>query len=126
MCLTTLAKFRVRKDPKTKQYVGWKIVRKLPFGFTSIYFSTYREYKERIWYECGTRSEIRSANDTDKYPSGFHCYAKKKDAIIEKAIATVWMTSDTVIVKKVFLKEILATGLQEDKQCIVSQEMYII
>jgi hypothetical protein len=125
MCLDQLTNFRVRKDPKTKQYVGWKIVRKIPSGFACIYFSRWRRYEEQMWYSCRSKSNLLATNYTP-YPTGFHCYAKKRDAVIEKDAVKDWLFPDNLIVKKVFLNGILVTGVQEGKQCIVAQKMYIV
>jgi len=125
MCLDRLQKFGIRKDPIQDEYYGWKIfVMNLNGLFSSPYYARLRQYRIGEWYNS---KNIWSYGTMEgRYKTGFHCYTNKKMAqIIAKKYIRLHY-----IVKRVLLRDILATGIEgyerEKSNIVVAKQMYIL
>jgi len=121
MCLDVLTK-RYKK-PSTKEVVGYKM---FEYAGDKIHFPYYglhgrKEVPRGRWLES-SYEKIRfdwvgPASDVNCYPSGFHVFAKKSDAI---ARACSYRK-----VVKVRLRGIVAKGKENGRGVIVAREMFV-
>lgn len=102
---------------------GFKILQRLTSGiFTPIYFPK-TQYTFRKWFDAKTfdkdnEIKIIKTSDGKPYPAGFHYYLNLEDAISHAA--------RNRIVARIKIKNILVTGLQDEKQAGVSEYMMLM
>lgn len=102
---------------------GFKILQRLTSGvFTPIYFPQ-TKYTFRKWFDAKTFNKdneikIIKASDGEPYPAGFHYYFNLEDAISQAA--------RNRIIAQIKIKNILATGSQDEKQSGVSEYMMLM
>jgi hypothetical protein len=121
MSLVLIRKFSVKKDPKEKEYVGWKIFIVRNSGLRSLYFAKKRNYTENMWYKS-SNMKVYYDNRGNYYSSGFHCFTTRREARREQKIES---DHPTTVVRKVFIRKITATGEQNSCKVIIANEMYI-
>ncbi len=126
MCLDRLEKFPIRQTKKGEAW-AWKIFSTDGHRLSFPYYGTGLIPKggwlkeETYNHAPSNRRHLLTGRYPERgYPYGFHCYLKEADA---RAECRSWRRGR--VVKKVRVRNIVATGIQDNARVLVAKEMYV-
>lgn len=125
MCLTRVTK-RIN-NPTSEEVTAYKIFRRYPWGLDFQYIINYKQQQTNTWLKATsltlTTSNLSGVGDTQEYPSGFHCYKTKEDAMLHLS-----GIKDYDYIVEVRVRYVHTHGDQwydNTVPCLVAREMYI-